>query len=191
MHVPDPQMFSRRSLAEATRAYYYTVGMRWARMYLPKHFEKGNRERYGFAPRNTAYERRKRRLADAYPNVYKKEGQVDLVFLGRLERMAIASGKRNVRAFPNRVRIVMQTPEVSGWTEENAIDEKTGRRRPRFYVTSRIQKGYGPRMADEVKAVTFEELRDLKEQGLRAMNFMLNRSRGRYLYRRRSASMAA
>jgi hypothetical protein len=190
-YVPNPQMYSKNTVRAATKAYYAAVGTMWANLYLPKHFISGNRERYGFAPRNAKYLERKRRLAKANPKVYKNRGEVDLVFLGRLARMATASARQNVRPFFNRVRITMNVPQISGWSEAEAIDEKTGRRRPRFYATNRRQKTTGVDIGKEMKAVTFHELREMKSAGLRAMNQVLVKRYGKHLYRRRSSAMAA
>lgn len=190
-YVSNPEMYSVRSLRAATKAYYATVGTLWATWYLPKHFEKGNSGRYGFAPRNPKYLARKRRLARVNPNVYKQNGEVDLVFLGRLKRTAIASARQNVKPYFNRVTIRMEVPQIAGWTPENAIDPRTKRRRPRFYATARKQNGYGPNMPKELKAVTFEELSILRRNGLVAMRAVLTKRFGKYLYRRSAATAAA
>jgi len=190
-YVPDPAMYSVRSVRKGTKAFYQAVGNTWAGMYLPKHFERGNRERYGFAPRNAKYLQRKKRLAAANPSVYKQGGDVDLVFLGRLKRTSIASGQRNIKAYATRVTIKMEVPQIAGWTEENKIDPKTNRRRPRYYATARKQNGYGPNMPKEIKAVTFDEMRQMKRVGMIAMNSVLAKRYGKYLYRRRSGAMAA
>ena len=190
-YVPDPAMYSVRSVRKATKAYYQAVGNTWAGMYLPKHFESGNRERYGFAPRNEKYLQRKRRLAAIKPSVYKQGGVVDLVFMGRLKRVAIASGQRNIKAYATRCTIKMDVPQIAGWTEEDAIDPKTKRRRPRYYATPRKQTGYGPNMPKEMKAVTFDEMRQMKRVGMIAMNAVLSKRYGKYLYRPKAGARAA
>jgi hypothetical protein len=190
-YIDNPQMYTERARKAAYKAFYAAFGTLWANWYLPKHFERGNTDRYQFAPRNAKYLQRKKRLAAINPAVYKQGGEVDLVFLGRLKRTAIASARQNIKPYFNRVTIRMEVPQIAGWKEDNAIDPRTGRRRPRYYATPRKQNGYGPNMPKEMKAVTFNELREMKGVGLRAMNGVLQKRYGKYLYRPKSGARAA
>lgn len=116
----------------------------WSELYLPKHFEEGNRRRYGYKPRSRSTQRRKRRLA-LYGAV-KDGGRVDLVWTG-LTRTMVMRSRFNIKAFPTRARVRLRGP---AWF--------------------RIRYRYGhPKLQEEVTVVTPAERRRLARHADRVL----------------------
>ncbi len=97
---------SKRAHGRVMRAGWAAIGAYWHKEYLPKHFEAGAFQRYGYQPRSNKWRRRKVGLARAGKVI--KGGQVDLVATGTMEKLLESVGL--VRAYPTRASIKMIGP---------------------------------------------------------------------------------
>lgn len=130
---PEATVRQWRDLLKASHA---DMGQHWHQKMLPRHFEPGARERYGYKPRTRKYAIRKNR--DYTRGKATAASNVDLVYTGFLRRSL--STVATIRAFPTRVTIQMTGPR---------------------YVTMRVHNSNQPDKAAEVTAVTRDEADEL------------------------------
>ncbi len=138
---PDPGKYSRivrRARVDAHRE----GGLHWTREHLPRHFREGAAGRYGYRRRSRRYQRAKR-----------KRGLPPLVLSGTLE--AMATGAPNVRGYPTRTTIRLETPH---------------------YVPQRPRRPNQPWIAREIFQVTPAEQRDIERIMLRTAEHQIERS---------------
>ena len=135
-YYEQPPEVTVRTWRELLRESHADIGDHWVRTMLPGHFERGAREKYGYAARSKGYLARK-------TNVWRKGKAappfLDLVFSGDMRRVMLSVV--SVRGFPSRTTITMVAPN---------------------YMTFR-PKGNQPDKHAEVTRVTPAQERELSE----------------------------
>ncbi len=142
-------IFSSRAEVRARKESFQVMADTWVEKFLPLHFQPGNRERYGFTSRSDEYLERKRNLAKATSGSDKRatrrrpvqfDGEVDLVFHGDLAKDVTSNYE--IKAYPSRATITLGSGALP-------------------YLISRPRRDRKVNMANEIRVVTDEEMREL------------------------------
>lgn len=154
---PTPDgVVSQRAEVRARKESFEALGDKWVDEFLPRHFQPGNKERYGFTPRDAQYLERKRKMArraKAGPaedgihlpksrqrRAVQYEGEVDLVLHGDLADDVTSNYE--VKGFPSRTTIRLGSGRLP-------------------YLVQRPRRSRTVNMAKDIFTVTPEELRSL------------------------------
>lgn len=134
---------SKRAVTRIMKAVFLALGDYWHQEILPRHFEPGAHDRYGYAERTTAHARRKARLWGATPQY---AAERSLVFTGRMKSQL--QRWVEVKAYPSRFTVLMHGPR---------------------YVGMRPMRSNMPNMGEEITAVTVAELNELADYANRIL----------------------
>ncbi len=127
-----------------TRNAYRAVGLYWVEKFLPRHFEPGAGQRYGYQFRTRAYQLRKDRQLAAGRPISKGGAPVvagsdtPLVLTGYMKREVMQSNV--VRGFPTRATVILYGPQ---------------------YLSTRFYKKRQPDKAKELTTVRGDEREEL------------------------------
>jgi len=127
---------SKRAVDRALNRMWEEVGKYWQDKMLPRHFEQGAAERYGYQSRSEKYKKRK---ASKFRRGLAAALDIDLVMTGRSREDL--SRPAAIRAYPTRFTLTM--------------------RATRSYFRMRPYKSRHPAMGEEVTRVTEPEQSDL------------------------------
>lgn len=144
----DTPYLSVRATRRVLKGAYEVIGRKWLEDYLPLHFHPVAANRYGYTPRTSGTNKKKRRLAER--GKVEDGGRLPLVWSGVLRR-AMLSHSHRVQAFPTRATIKLIGPSYL------SINYKPGR----------------PNMAREILTVTSDEATKLAEAGERRMDHLI------------------
>ena len=172
VEYPTPEgVFSKRALTRAMKACHQAMGDKWVNDFLPLHFQPGNTARYGYASRTDKYKYRKIQMAQRADAAKKKrkgrlrpieyDGQLDLVLHGDLRNDV--THNHEVRAFPSRTRITLGSGRLP-------------------YLVEKPRRARTANIANEIRTVIREEIRELEQVGARAYFETLAGREGKYIY---------
>ena len=172
VEYPTPEgIYSKRAITRAMKACHQAMGDKWVNDFLPLHFQPGNTARYGFVSRTDKYKYRKIQMAQRAEASKKKrsnrlrpvlfDGQVDLVLHGDLRDDVLVN--HQVKAFPSRTRITLGSGRLP-------------------YLVEKPRRSRTANIANEIRTVIREELRELEQVGARAYFESLAGREGKYIY---------
>ncbi len=145
---------SRQQRNEILKKVYYAIGWRWQDKWLPRHFTRRARERYGYGARTVKWQQRKLREAKfGKSGKVKKGGRVDIVYTGLAE--SLFAKRHAVRAYPTRATIRMHGPRYIGMQPKGKNRHAIGQ---------------------EITRVIEEELRDLDQYAQETLEGLLKQA---------------
>jgi hypothetical protein len=97
---PPAEGVSGRGMDRAAKQLNKEMGEMWHKLYLPRHFQPGAEERYGYQPRTHKYLAMKAR-----------RGLPPLTYRGTLRQLVVSS--HIVREFPTRFSVIMWGPRYA------------------------------------------------------------------------------
>lgn len=110
--ISRPPDVGLRKWKECTKAGHAAMGQYWHKNYLPDHFTRAARTKYGHQARRPKYLRNKERGGTRSVNgrvvQIKYGGQVDNVFSGEMETLVRSPAL--IQAFPSRATVKMVGP---------------------------------------------------------------------------------
>lgn len=97
--------FGRKS-SRVAKALFAIIGAYWHKHFLPKHFESGAAQRYGYQPRT---EKHIQKRARRWKVSESRAAQYDLALSGAMCRDI--TRRYSIRAYPSRFSVIMSSPE--------------------------------------------------------------------------------
>ena len=142
------------------REVHTKIGTHWHKHMLPRHFQPGAMERYGYQERKEEYLESKARKWHKTPEYVR---EYPLAFSGDMRREMKAAFV--IRSFPTRFSVHMRAPH---------------------YIAMRPKKAGIPNLGKEVTAITLDEINELETVGRKELERLFEqelRKKAKWLFK--------